>query len=121
MLVKDKYWKLIHLGNIIHTADTNITDSVVRNKVYNLLELGTLLGLVGVELVETVQPCELHNLLRCEEGTNEVWLRAPERSVSVVDILHRRCAVEAILLSCKVVEEREGRQPASGTVFDAHV
>lgn len=90
-------------------------------EVDNLIELCTLLGLVGVKLPETVQPGKLHNLLGSEESSNEVRLRRPERGVCIVDVLHRRCAVESILLGSKVVDERSRCEPLGGAVFNAHV
>ena len=90
-------------------------------EVDNLVELCTLLGLVGVKLPEAVQPSKLDNLLGSEEGSNEVRLRRPERGVSIIDVLHRRCAVKSILLGSKVVDERSRCEPLGGTVFNAHI
>jgi hypothetical protein len=97
-------------------ANTGVSKSVVRDKVNNLIQLALLLGVLGVKLPETVQPGNLNKLLGEEEAANKVRLRTPERYVSIIDILHGWCAVETILLSSEIEEERCGCEPFGGAV-----
>jgi hypothetical protein len=60
-------------------------------------------------------------LLWEEERANEVWVRRPERDVALVDVHHIGLRVEAILLSCKVIGERQRREVTRGAERYTHV
>lgn len=98
-------------------ANADIAQNVVRHITKNL---GTLLGTVGVELPNTIEPSKLDDLLRREKPSDEVGLRTPERGVCVINLFHRGCTVECILLNSKIVGEGGRCKPFSGALFDAH-
>jgi len=56
-----------------------------------------------------------------EEGANEVWIGRPERDVTLVDVHHVGLGVEAILLSSKIVCERQWCEVTRSAERDAHV
>ena len=63
----------------------------------------------------------MEELLREEEAGDEEGLRAEEGEVRVVDLFHRGCAPDAVLLGGEIIEEACWGQPAGGGEGDAHV
>lgn len=77
-------------------------------------------GFGGVKAPELVEPGELEELLGEKKATYEVGLRGPEGEVAVVDCLHVRGRIEAVLLRGEVVNEGGRGQIAGGGEGDAH-
>jgi hypothetical protein len=59
-------------------------------------------------------------LLWEEERADEVWVRGPERDVTLVDVHHVGLGVETILLSSEVVGKRQRREVTRCAERDTH-